>query len=68
MDPTASKASSWRSIRRAVLSIPVTYTLDPVEGGTRITLRQSGILSPDSSLGIGAGWETSFQKLEELLG
>jgi uncharacterized protein YndB with AHSA1/START domain len=69
IDPPRRLVHTWHPVGApAAATSTVTYMLEPFEGGTRITLRQSGILSRDSSLGIGAGWETSFQKLEELLG
>jgi uncharacterized protein YndB with AHSA1/START domain len=69
IDPPRRLVHTWHPVGApAETTSTVTYKLEPVEGGTRITLRQSGIISRDSSLGIGAGWETSFQKLEELLG
>ena len=67
IDPPRRLVHTWHPVGApAAATSTVTYMLEPSEGGTRITLRQSGILSRDSSLGIGAGWETSFQKLEEL--
>jgi hypothetical protein len=45
----------------------VTYLVEPIEGGTRITLRHTGISSRGESMGIATGWETSFERLEEVL-
>lgn len=68
IDPPRRLVHTWHPIGApAAATSTVTYVLEPFEGGTRITLRQSGIQSRASSLGICAGWETSFQKLEELL-
>jgi uncharacterized protein YndB with AHSA1/START domain len=68
IDPPRRLVHTWHPVGAPdAATSTVTYKLEPIDGGTRITLRQSGILSRDSSLGIGAGWETSFQKLEELL-
>lgn len=46
----------------------VTYLLEELDGGTRITLRHSGFTSREKCLGNCLGWETSFERLAELLG
>jgi uncharacterized protein YndB with AHSA1/START domain len=48
-------------------STTVTYLLDPLEGGTRITLRHSGFTSRDVCNNTAIGWETSFERLAESL-
>jgi uncharacterized protein YndB with AHSA1/START domain len=45
----------------------VTYLLEPLAGGTRITLRHSGFGSRESCMGNCLGWETSFERLAESL-
>lgn len=45
----------------------VTYYLEAVDGGTRITLRQSGFPSGEVCGAFAVGWETSFERLAELL-
>ena len=68
IDPPQRLVHTWHPVGAPVAAMStVTYMLEPIEGGTRITLRQSGITSRASGLGICLGWETSFEKLEELL-
>jgi uncharacterized protein YndB with AHSA1/START domain len=68
IDPPHRLVHTWHPVGApAAATSTVTYVLEPFDGGTRITLRQSGVTSRASSLGICVGWETSFQKLEELL-
>jgi uncharacterized protein YndB with AHSA1/START domain len=45
----------------------VTYLLEPIAKGTRITLRHSANSSRESSIANSAGWESSFQRLEAYL-
>lgn len=45
----------------------VTYHVDAVDGGTRITLRQAGFASGDMCSAFAIGWETSFERLAESL-
>jgi uncharacterized protein YndB with AHSA1/START domain len=44
----------------------VTYLLEPVAGGTRLTLRHSGFTSRQVCSATCTGWETSFRRLAEL--
>jgi len=45
----------------------VTYVLQPITGGTRLTVHHSGIAAPDQRSNVGAGWRTSFDRLSEIL-
>lgn len=45
----------------------VSYVLEPVEKGTRLTLRHSGFASAESCRNTCIGWETSFDRLERML-
>lgn len=44
----------------------VTYELEGIEGGTRLTLRQVGLAERHTCANTCMGWETSFQRLAEL--
>jgi uncharacterized protein YndB with AHSA1/START domain len=44
----------------------VTYHLEPLNGGTRITLQHSGFTSREKCAGNCIGWETSFERLSEI--
>lgn len=45
----------------------VTYSLVPHNEGTRITLRHSGFTSPQALENTAAAWQTSFDRLVEIL-
>jgi uncharacterized protein YndB with AHSA1/START domain len=45
----------------------VTYLLEPAGEGTRLTLRQTGFLSRDRCEAFAIGWETSFERLAQIL-
>ncbi len=45
----------------------VTYMVDPIAGGTRVTLRHAGFASPEMCQAFAIGWETSFERLAEIL-
>lgn len=57
---------TWELAGAPFTASTVTYTLEPNDGGTRITLRQDGIASPEAVANTRVGWETSFAKLAEL--
>jgi len=58
---------TWNGVGAPGAPTTVTYTLEPVAAGTRITLRHSGFASRDVCMGTCIGWETSFEALAELL-
>jgi uncharacterized protein YndB with AHSA1/START domain len=45
----------------------VSYVLEQIDGGTRLTLRHSGFASRDVCNAFAIGWETSFARLAEIL-
>jgi len=45
----------------------VTYLLERIDGGTRLTLRHAGFASRDMCNAFAIGWETSFERLAEIL-
>jgi uncharacterized protein YndB with AHSA1/START domain len=45
----------------------VIYRLEPVEAGTHVTLHHSGFTARENCAGNCVGWETSFEKLAEIL-
>jgi uncharacterized protein YndB with AHSA1/START domain len=67
VDPPRTLVHTWRLGGVPAPPTTVTCLLEPVEGGTRITLRQDGFTSPDVCAATAAGWETSFERLAELL-
>jgi uncharacterized protein YndB with AHSA1/START domain len=71
VDPPRKLVQTWRPVGGPGPAGPVTtvsYVLEPIEKGTRITLRHWGFETRPATEGNGIGWETSFQKLSEVLG
>jgi uncharacterized protein YndB with AHSA1/START domain len=60
-------AHTWKPVGAPIPPMSVTYYLEETKTGTRITLRQSGVLSPDLCRNTAIGWETSFEQLSEIL-
>ncbi|MEO6798280.1 MAG: SRPBCC domain-containing protein [Candidatus Dormibacter sp.] len=68
IDPTRKLVHTWHTVGTPGAPTAVSYLLEEIEDGTRITLRHSGFTSRPASMGVAIGWETSFQRLEEILG
>jgi uncharacterized protein YndB with AHSA1/START domain len=71
VDPPRKLVQTWRTVGApgpAGAVTTVSYVLEPTDTGTRITLRHWGFQTRPGTEGNGLGWETSFQKLEEILG
>ncbi|HSS93124.1 MAG TPA: SRPBCC domain-containing protein [Candidatus Dormibacteraeota bacterium] len=58
---------TWHPVGSPAAPTTVTYVLEPVGEGTRITLRHSGFTSREVCSNTCIGWETSFERLAELL-
>ncbi len=67
VDPPRKLVHTWQGVGAAGKPSIVTYVLEPIDGGTRIMLRHSGIVAPDGGEGINAGWRTACQKLADML-
>jgi len=67
VDPPRKLVHTWHMSGMPGVPTVVTYLLEPVGTGTRITLRHEGFAVPAASAGACAGWETSFVRLAELL-
>lgn len=65
VEPPRRLIHTWHLAGTPQAHSTVEFLLDPIPGGTRITLRHSGITSRDSCMANLAGWETSFAKLIE---
>jgi uncharacterized protein YndB with AHSA1/START domain len=64
VDPPRKLVHTWHRAGAQTPPSTVTYLLEPIAGGTRITLRHSGLSRPECC-GVCIGWETSFARLEE---
>ena len=58
---------SWHAGGAPHASTTVTYLLEPVDGGTRLSVRHSGFTAREACENTAIGWETSFERLAELL-
>ena len=58
---------TWEGAGKPGVASTVTYVLEPVDGRTRITLRHVGFASPERCGAFAIGWETSFERLAEIL-
>ena len=67
VDPPRKLVHTWKRSGTPDPATTVTYVLEPLEGGTRITLRHSGLGSGEACKNVGAGWETSFDQLATIL-
>jgi uncharacterized protein YndB with AHSA1/START domain len=65
VEPPHKLVHTWHLAGTSVAPTTVSYVLDRVKGGTRITLRHTGFTSPDSCMANCVGWETSFAQLSE---
>jgi uncharacterized protein YndB with AHSA1/START domain len=67
VDAPRKLVHTWSTVGAPAGPTTVTYVLEPDEGRTRITLRHNGFASRQTCEGTAIGWETSFQRLVELL-
>lgn len=67
VDPPRKLVHTWQGVGVPGAPSVVTYVLEPIDGGTRITLRHTGIVAPDGGEGINVGWRASFERLAEIL-
>jgi uncharacterized protein YndB with AHSA1/START domain len=67
VDAPRRLAQTWQAAGAPGAQTALTYVLEPTTGGTRITLRHEGFNSRETCEGTAIGWETSLQRLAELL-
>jgi uncharacterized protein YndB with AHSA1/START domain len=67
IDPPRRLVHTWLLVGAPGPATTVSYVLEPVDGGTRLTLRHSGIGIPAVCENTCAGWETSFERLSAML-
>lgn len=66
VDPPRKLVHTWHTVGVPSAPTTVTYVLEPLDGGTRITLRHSGFVAPGMCMNTCIGWETSFERLAEI--
>lgn len=67
VDPPRALVHTWKSVERPSAETTLDYGLDDIDGATRVTLRHSGFAVPEVCEQTRIGWETSFNRLAELL-
>src|SRR5262249_42230584 len=67
VDPPRKLAFTWQRVGLPGIPTTVTYMLEPLDGGTRLTLRHSGFTSPEMCSNVCEGWRTSFEALAAAL-
>ena len=68
LDPPHKLAHTWHPVGAPIPPSIVTYTLEEIEGGTRLRVVHSGLSAPPPMFSnTSVGWETSLDKLTELL-
>src|SRR6266542_2407366 len=67
VDPARKLVHTWHSVGAPGAPTTVTYLLEPLDTGTRVTLRHSGFTSREVCANTGIGWETSFERLAQSL-
>src|SRR5215831_4598592 len=61
--PPTKLVHTWQRVGMPGAPTTVTYHLQPIGGGTRLTLRHAGFVPPDACGNTCEGWETSFERL-----
>jgi len=67
VQPPTKLVHTWQRVGIPGAPTTVTYHLQPIDGGTRLTLRHTGFVPPDACGSVGEGWQTSFERLERNL-
>jgi len=67
VDPPRKLVQSWQRLGTSDAPSILTYLLEPIAGGTRLTVRHTGIVAPEQRSGVSAGWRSSFDRLSEIL-
>lgn len=65
VDPPRKLVHTWQTVGAPIPPSRVTYLLEAIDGGTRVTLRHEAI-TPEICEGMRAGWESSFECLREI--
>jgi len=67
VDPPRKLVHTWHFAGAPETATTVTYLLDQIEGGTRLTVRHAGFPTAESCANTSLGWEASLQRLTEIL-
>jgi len=67
VDPPRRLVHTWHRAGAPGDATTVIYMLEPIDGGTRITLRHEGFGAREPCTAACIGWETSFEQLAQLM-
>ncbi len=67
VNPPRKLVHTWRGVGAPGQPTTVTYLLEKLDGGTRVTLRHAGFTSRETCINTCIGWETSFERLAKNL-
>ena len=67
VDPPRKLVHTWQRVGAPGAPTIVTYLLQQQDGGTRLTVRHSGFVPPETCARTGSGWETSLARLAEVV-
>lgn len=67
IEPPYKLAHTWDGAGTPAVPSTVTYILEAIEPGTRVTLRHGGFASRDMCRAFALGWETSLERLADIL-
>ena len=67
VDPPRKLVQTWHNTSAPGTPSTVTYLLEPIVGGTRLTVHHAGLGAPDQRNNVGAGWRSSLDRLAEIL-
>ena len=68
VEPPWKLSHTWSTPDSRAEPSVVTYLLERIDGGTRVTLRHVGVLDRNACLGAGLGWESCLTQLAVRLG
>jgi uncharacterized protein YndB with AHSA1/START domain len=68
VDPPRRLSHTWNTPGSSATPSVITYLLEKIEGGTRLTLRHVGVSDRNSCMGACMGWEACLTKLAARLG
>lgn len=68
LDPPRRLSHTWSAPGASGKPSVVTYLLEKIDGGTRVTLRHVDIAERSSCMGASMGWEACLTRLAERLG
>lgn len=67
VEPPRKLVHTWHRVGAPDAPTTVSYLLERLDGGTRLTLRHTGFTAGEVCTNVGIGWETSFERLAEIL-